>query len=69
MLAVPLTTRPIPSLLPNASDTASASLVIPASTTAGLYYIIAKADGNNATAEPQESNNTRTKTITVTAAP
>jgi subtilisin family serine protease/subtilase family serine protease len=67
--AVPLTTRPIPSLLPNASDTASASLVIPASTTAGLYYIIAKADGNNATAEPQEGNNTRTKTITVTAAP
>jgi subtilisin family serine protease/subtilase family serine protease len=67
--AVLLTNRPVASLVPGASDTASAALIIPASTTAGLYYIIAKADGDNATAEPQESNNTRAKSITIAAAP
>ena len=64
-----LGSRPVPSLAPGASETGSLSVVIPTTTTAGTYYIIAKADGPNATVEPQENNNTRLKSISITAAP
>jgi subtilase family serine protease len=64
-----LGSRPVPALAPGASDTGSVSLVIPATTSAGTYYIIAKADGHNASGEPQENNNTRLKGIAITAAP
>ena len=50
-------------------DRISVGLLIPATTTGGTYYIIAKADGPNATVEPQENNNTRLKSISITAAP
>jgi subtilase family serine protease len=46
-----------------------ALLPIPASTPAGTYYIIAKADGEDAIAESQETNNLRSKSISIAAAP
>ena len=64
-----LGSRPVPSLAPGASETGSLSVLIPTTTTAGRYYIIAKADGPNATVEPQENNNTRLRSISITAAP
>ena len=45
------------------------SLPIPASTTAGTYYIFAKGDGDEAMGECLESNNTRTRSISIAAAP
>lgn len=64
-----LGSRPVPSLAPGATDTASIAFVIPASTSPGGYYVISKADGGNAVAESLETNNMRTKGITVAAAP
>jgi subtilase family serine protease len=63
-----LGSRPVPFLAPGVSDSGSLSLLIPV-TGAGTYYIIAKADGGDATSEPQESNNIRLKSITITAGP
>jgi subtilase family serine protease len=63
-----LGSRPVPSLAPGASDTGSVSLLLPTASP-GTYYIIAKADGNDGTIEPQESNNTRLRIIAITAAP
>jgi subtilisin family serine protease/subtilase family serine protease len=62
-------TRQVISLAVNASSAGPASLTIPASTAPGTYTIIAKADGDDAIVEAAENNNTRTKTITITAAP
>ena len=62
-------TRQVLSLAANASNTGAASLTIPASTAPGTYTIIAKGDGDDAIVEAAENNNTRTKTITITAAP
>jgi subtilase family serine protease len=42
---------------------------IPASTAAGTYYIVAKSDGEDAIAEAQETNNTRSRSISILAAP
>jgi subtilase family serine protease/subtilisin family serine protease len=50
--------RAIGPLAAGASDSGSASLVIPAGTGAGLYYVFAKADAANAVSEISESNNT-----------
>jgi subtilisin family serine protease/subtilase family serine protease len=62
-------TRQVPSLAANASNAGPVSLTIPASTAPGTYTIIAKADGDDAIVEAAENNNTRPKTITITAAP
>jgi subtilisin family serine protease/subtilase family serine protease len=62
-----LGTRMIPSLVPGSSQSGSVSVVIPASTAAGTYIIFAKSDGNDSIAETTETNNTRTRSITVTA--
>ena len=59
--------RLVPSLLPGASHTGSVSLVIPGSTTPGTYYIIAKADHDDAVVESLENNNTRAKSISISA--
>ena len=64
-----LGSRPVPSLTPGASHTESVALLIPASKGAGGYYLISKADGENTVAESLETNNTRTRGITVAAAP
>ena len=59
--------RLVPSLLAGASHTGSVSLVIPGSTTPGTYYIIAKADHDDAVVESVENNNTRAKSISISA--
>jgi subtilase family serine protease len=64
-----LATRPISLLGAGQSDTATVSLAIPAATTAGNYYVIARSDGNNAIVESLENNNNRARYFTVTAAP
>lgn len=51
--------RSVPPLAPGASSSGSAMLAIPDATTPGPYYVIAKADGDEAVPETQESNNTR----------
>ena len=63
-----LGTRAVPSLGVNISQSGSISLQIPASTSAGSYIIIAKSDGNDSIAEVLETNNTRTRSISITAA-
>ena len=60
-------TRTVVELGVNASQVGTVSITIPATTSAGTYYIIAKTDGNDAIPESLETNNTRTKTISVTA--
>jgi hypothetical protein len=47
----------VPSLAPGASSSAATSLVLPAGTAPGSYYVIAKADGDLAVPETQEANN------------
>jgi subtilase family serine protease len=59
--------RSVASLAPGQGETGSASLLIPASTAAGTYYIIAKADGDDAIAESLETNNIRSRSISITA--
>ena len=50
-------TRTISSLNPSASNTATTTLAIPASVTAGTYYVCAKADSASAVTESNENNN------------
>ena len=64
-----LGSRLVPSLTPGLTGTGSVALVIPESTPAGTYYIIAKADGDNLIAEVIENNNTRVRIISIAAAP
>ena len=56
----------VPGLPPGGSQSASTSLTIPAVST-GSYYIIAKADDDNAIVESKETNNTLAKVITIGA--
>ena len=51
--------RPVPALSTGAADTATTTLTVPENTSAGSYWIIAKADGPAALGETNESNNTR----------
>jgi subtilisin family serine protease/subtilase family serine protease len=60
--------RPVSSLGAGLSETGTAPLLIPASTTPGTYYIIAKSDGNDTIPEAMDNNNTRVKSISITAA-
>jgi subtilase family serine protease len=64
-----LATRTVSSLGPGLSDTGSIDLAIPETTTAGTRYIIVKADGGSAIAEASETNNTKSKSISIAAAP
>jgi subtilisin family serine protease/subtilase family serine protease len=52
-------------LAPNGTRSGQMPLVIPADTTLGTYYILAKADSTNAIAESSESNNTKSDTVHV----
>ena len=61
--------REVSSLGPGVSDAGSALLLIPPSTLAGTYYIIAKGDGDDAVQESQETNNLRSRTISIAATP
>jgi subtilase family serine protease len=59
----------VSSLAPSVSVAFQTTLVIPTSTTAGSYYLIAKADGDGTVAESLENNNTAARGITVSAGP
>jgi trimeric autotransporter adhesin len=61
--------REVSSLGPGLSDAGPALLLIPASTAAGTYYIIAKGDGDDAIQETLETNNLRSRTISIAATP
>jgi subtilase family serine protease len=54
-----LGSRPVSALIAGAVETASTPLTIPSGTVAGVYYVLAKADGTGVVAETQETNNVR----------
>ena len=58
-------TRAVAPLAAGATATGSASVMIPASTPAGSYFLIAKADGGEAVAETLEGNNTFPRSLQV----
>ena len=63
---VAIGSRDIPALQPGASSAGSTSLLIPAATTAGTYYIVAKAnDAAVPFAETNVTNNTRSSSIVI----
>jgi subtilase family serine protease len=51
--------RDVPGLSPGTNDTATTTLTVPATTGAGTFWIIAKADGPGSIFESSETNNTR----------
>jgi subtilase family serine protease len=61
-----LGSRAVAALAAGASDSGSASVVVPSSTAAGSYSLIAVADGDAAVTETIESNNTRAFIIKIT---
>ena len=62
-----LGSRAVPALGAAAVTTGSADLTIPATTISGSYYVIAKADGNDAIIEISETNNTYSRSIKIGA--
>ncbi|HSD77737.1 MAG TPA: CARDB domain-containing protein, partial [Solirubrobacteraceae bacterium] len=61
----PLGGRAVPALAAGGSSAGSTSLTIPAGTAGGVYYLIARADGDGAVAEASEGNNTRSALVRV----
>ena len=61
----PIGSRAVPPLAPGASNTGPTNVTIPAGATAGVRYLIAKADGPGVIAESNEGDNTRAKKITI----
>jgi len=59
--------RSVPALGPGAFSTGPTALTIPAGTAPARYYILAKADGEDAVAETSDTNNVLARSITVTA--
>ena len=59
------TTRTIASLAAGATNTATTTLTIPATTPPGTYYVCAKADSAGAVTELDETNNTLCSGVTV----
>ncbi|HKT79286.1 MAG TPA: CARDB domain-containing protein [Vicinamibacterales bacterium] len=57
--------RDVPALAAGGASSGSTSLVLPSPLAVGSYYILAKADGDDAIAENQESNNTLAKVIAI----
>jgi subtilase family serine protease len=58
--------RAVPALGLNGANVGSTVVTIPAGTAPGSYYIIAECDADNAVAELTETNNTRSRAITIT---
>jgi subtilase family serine protease len=58
-------TRAVPQLAAGASSTGSTTVTIPAGTAAGTFYLVAQADAGNAVTETSETNNTRSRTISI----
>jgi uncharacterized repeat protein (TIGR01451 family) len=57
--------RAVPALASKANSAASTTVVIPGSTLPARYYLIAVCDSGDAVVEVNESNNTRSRAITV----
>lgn len=57
--------RSVPSLAAGASSSGSTSLTLPTDITSASYFLIAKADGNGAVSETNETNNTVTRSIQI----
>ena len=57
-----LGSRAVPPLAAGSADSVSTTLTVPPTTSAGLYFVLAKADAANAVVEAQEANNVRTST-------
>src|SRR5262245_28336854 len=57
--------RAVPALAVGAVSTVSTTLTIPPGTAVGTYYLIAKADGDDAEAETSETNNTTSRSVRV----
>ena len=64
--AVEVGARSVPPLAAGATSAGPGRVTIPAGTTPGNYYLIAKGDGVNAIVEYSETNNTRARAINVT---
>jgi subtilase family serine protease len=63
---VALGSRAVSALAAGASDSGSASIVVPSGTAAGAYYILAVCDGDAVVTETNETNNTRALFIKIT---
>jgi subtilase family serine protease len=57
--------RAVGAIGPSATNVGSAYVTIPSGTAAGIYYIIAVSDADNAVAETSETNNTRAVSIRI----
>jgi len=57
--------RDVPALQAGGSSAGTTSVMIPAGAAPGLSYVIAKADGDNTVSETSESNNTRSRTLSI----
>ena len=55
----------VPALAPGASANDNLAVVVPAATTTGFHYVIAKADADAAELEPNESNNTQFRMVSI----
>ena len=60
-----LGSRVVPALAAGAANAGSKDLTIPSTTGTGSYYVIAKADGNDAILETSETNNTYSRSIKI----
>ncbi|MDD5434392.1 MAG: DUF1566 domain-containing protein [Nitrospira sp.] len=60
-----LGSRPIASLAAGATDAGTTSVTIPTGTLSGTYYIIGRADADAVVAETNETNNNKSRLITV----
>jgi subtilase family serine protease len=60
-----LGSRTVNPLAPGGFEAGGASITVPVGQATGNYYLIAKADGPNTTAEASETNNVRTRSIKV----
>jgi subtilase family serine protease len=57
--------RGLPALAPGGTRAATTDVVIPASTAAGVYYVLARVDSDNEVTEISETNNGVYRRITV----
>ena len=60
-----LGSRPVPALAPDATSGGVAQVTIPLGTPTGSYNLFVVADDGNAVVETSETNNTKTKAITI----
>lgn len=57
--------REVTVLAPSGSSTGSTTVWLPASASPGVFYVVVKADGDNAVGETSETNNTSSRQIAV----